>query len=120
MNPEAQRIAIAEFCGWNVTEEKDIMGTFSRKRFYHPSHGGTSSIANPLPNYLNDLNAIREAENILFERGGQSNFTTHLCDTCRPNGAEPDSIDDLLEAIHATAAQRAEALLRTIGKWKDE
>ena len=93
----AQRIAIAEACGWTVLSE----------RFDHLKQ----RITRVPPDYLNDLNAMRDAEMVL----------------------EPDQITDYLEwlgmcsgddahqvwaYVHATAAQRAKAFLLTIGKWE--
>ena len=71
-----------------------------------------------LPDYLHDLNAVRELE-------------VKLCDMTsdEAKGVSLDHYVRILEsvafyekmgAIGATAAQRCEALLRTIGKWKDE
>lgn len=62
----------------------------------------------PVPDYLNDLNAIHEAEKVMTTeqkreyvrnlfRKSQSDFESHC----------------------ATTAQRAEALLRTLNKWED-
>lgn len=56
-------------------------------------------------NYCADLNAMHEAENIL-------------------RGEEWDTYVDLLadtwiQVAHATARQRAEAFLKTLGKWED-
>ena len=64
-----------------------------------------------LPDYLNDLNAMHEAERVIPEnlRGAYTTtlhiFSSHYAD-------EREWL-----AIHSTAAQRAEALLRTINKW---
>ena len=93
----AQRIAIAEACGH---------GDYSTQM-----NGWHDNQIHGLPDYLNDLNAMRDAEMVL----------------------EPDQITDYLEwlgmcsgddahqvwaYVHATAAQRAEAFLLTIGKWE--
>lgn len=102
MSPEEQRIAIAEACGWDVNPRP--LGAVlcyykvGNDRDFHAS----------LPNYLNDLNAMHEAEKLLFTRNdwSGSRFETILQDmtTSWP--------------WHASAAQRAEAFLKTIGKWK--
>lgn len=60
-----------------------------------------------LPDYLTDLNAMHEAEKVLT--GHQwTDYANVLTDIgpCSRRGM-----------IHATAAQRAEAFLRTVGKW---
>ncbi len=57
------------------------------------------------PSYLTDLNAMHEAEKVLTDEQ-QDDYMNWLgnCYSEWPS-------------IHATAAQRAEAFLRTIGKW---
>ena len=96
MSPEAQRIAIAEACG---IVSKDKWGSL-----YKTPRG----ILRDCPDYPTDLNAMHEAEKVLTlpER---RKYRKTLLGHC-----EPASI-----AIHATAAQRAEAFLLTIGKWED-
>ena len=68
-----------------------------------------------LPDYLNDLNACHEAEKVLTEKGvnawwGYVAFINRH--NPRPFGTET--------AVHATAAQRCEAFLRTLGLWEEE
>ena len=94
MSPEAQRTAIAEACG---IVSKDKWGSL-----YKTPRG----ILRDCPDYPTDLNAMHEAEKVLTlpER---RKYRKTLLGHC-----EPASI-----AIHATAAQRAEAFLLTIGKW---
>ena len=58
---------------------------------------------------VNDLNAMHEAEKVLdgvLQRGDYWDYLFSL------TGGE-------FEMCHATARQRAEAFLRTLGKWKD-
>jgi len=61
-----------------------------------------------IPDYLTDLNAMHEAEKVLNEK------QDHIMN---------DTLWDMCEGRkylwHATAAQRAEAFLRTIGKWEE-
>lgn len=92
MKPEQQRIAIAEACGWKIA---------------HWDHAGT-----PLPDYLNDLNAIHEAEGRiqLDQEARYGNYLLKIVYRDR-NG--------IRTIWHTTAAQRAEAFLRTIGKWEE-
>ena len=97
MTPEKQRIAIAEACGW-----KHI------KRLQSGWHGWIEpGPLEELPDYLNDLNAMHEAEKILTpdQRRKYVFFIFNLPSSqCESN-------------TFATAAQRAKAFLRTIGKW---
>ena len=96
MSPEAQRIAIAEACGWKA--HVDGLGYYQG---VHPALMGGRAI----PDYLNDLNAMHEAEKILDYN--------QLIDM-------EDSVSFRFAVLpfHATAAQRAEAFLLTIGKWE--
>ena len=100
MNAEAQRIAIAEACGI-VT--KDQWGPL-----YRTQHG----IVRDCPNYVTDLNAMHEAEKVLRDEQW-TDYYDNLLDTTKPSFV-------LRDITHATAAQRAEAFLRTLGKWEDD
>lgn len=64
-----------------------------------------------VPDYLHDLNAMHEAEEILNENK-RLIYSRALVENFHGLGWQFD-------VIHATSAQRAEAFLRTIGKWKD-
>lgn len=100
MTPEAQRIAIAEACGWKH------IGTAK----YLPLYGWIK--VGPLleiPDYPNDLNAMHEAEATLTR---ETNYYHQLL--IRMNNY------DGLATVRATAAQRAEAFLRTLNLWRDE
>lgn len=59
-----------------------------------------------VPRYASDLNAMHEAEKI-FTEAQRCAYCGHL----RPIGGHTWT------AAHTTARQRAEAFLRTIGKW---
>jgi hypothetical protein len=95
------RIAIAEACGWS----KFMMGTG-----VPPGHEKEwSDYVHPLPDYPNDLNAMHEAEKMLI--GDQRlEYYGHLL--------KSSGNSEIKNTIQSTARQRAEAFLRTIGKWK--
>jgi len=114
MTEQEQRIAIAEACGWERYYPADPTPEDESGWL---QHGKTFS--RKLPDYLHDLNAMHEAEQVLVNQGKENQYLSELADCCRPDGAEPDSIDDLLTAVRAKAPQRAEAFLRTIRKWKE-
>ena len=105
MSPDAQRIAIAEACGWkSIGREKNL-----------PLYGWISpGPLEEIPDYLNDLNAMHEAEKILTG-DDYYKYSCHIyeaaCKTQKKTGQ--------WRFIGATAAQRAEAFLRTIGMWED-
>src|SRR5438552_2780682 len=63
MNIEAQRMAIAEACGWKPASE-------SKKWWTRPAHfkiSGSARGTDGLPDFLNDLNAMHEAEKRVME-----------------------------------------------------
>jgi ABC-type amino acid transport substrate-binding protein len=99
MTPEAQRIALAEWDGYHY-----INGQF----WVNPK----VPIPSTPPDYLHDLNAVAELEGKLI--GVKGNYGNTLLYEYQV------ILGSLCKApIIATAAQRCEALLRTIGLWKD-
>ena len=60
-----------------------------------------------MPDYLNDLNAMHEAEKVLNEAYLWNRYKGWL-------------LTWMTEPIRATAPQRCEAFLKTIGKWVTE
>jgi hypothetical protein len=103
MTPKEQRIAIAEACGWEPYDRNGRLVLFG------------------LPDYLNDLNAMHEAEKILLPPGGgKTTYSKHLADIVCGYGSKWGNREDLFFVAHATASQRAEAFLKTIGKWTED
>lgn len=99
MTDEQINQLIAEACGWKGNLIcRDMEGNL------WPSEP---------PNYCNDLNAMHEAESILDEdcRNGFRLELLNVTDSKYFGG---------FDHIHATARQRAEAFLRTLGKWHDQ
>lgn len=123
MTPEAQRIAIAEACGlctapsseWKRTQyyvEYNQDDEFECKRCKERKESPHHS----LPDYLKDLNVMHEAEKTL--RGEQGIvFRFELAKNSDGKKAQFPTVEAAM--CHATAAQRAEAFLRTIGKWEE-
>jgi hypothetical protein len=104
MSPEAQRIAIAEACGWRVKH------TENGPAWTDTLAGRVELCGISVPDYPNDLNAMHEAEKVLGDCEIKwRQFQDWLYVVCEPHR----------HALHATAAQRAEAFLRTIGKWEE-
>ena len=70
-----------------------------------------------MPDYLSDLNAMASAEKALVDdkHGIYQAWIYHI------NEVPVDTIfaSDIRKVICATASQRAEAFLRTIGEWVD-
>lgn len=107
MTHDEMRIAVAEAHGYKQYHEKG--GTdrgITDWEGYDPT--GKFVIFEDLPDYPNDLNAMHEAEKVLTN--DQREDYMNWLGTC----------DTEWNSIHATAAQRREAFLRTIGKWKQE
>ena len=117
MKPEAQRIAIAEACGWNSIREQDYDNGYSGDSVqqYWLGLSPDSDNFEELPKYLTDLNAMHEAEKVLTEKGVNTWWT--YVDFINRHNLTPFGQST---AVHATAARRAEAFLRTIGKWEGE
>lgn len=122
MTPEQQRIAIAEWCGIKCKScnNTGILNKFGDKQYaeirssqphwlkvWPDKEPDIACLHNSLPNYLNDLNAMHEAEKKLLN----SKYAIHLRNVTGHKYTDPP-------LWHATAAQRAEALLRTIEKWR--
>jgi hypothetical protein len=109
VSPEAQRIAIAEVCGWKLIRTGENPSPEWRGMWHDPS--GT-----PIgftPDYLSNLNAMHEAEKVLITQLKVRAYATLLCSIC-------EHATPMVPVWHATASQRAEAFLRTIGKWEDD
>lgn len=122
MNPDKQRIAIAEACG----NKPHTTGALGVPRWIMSDHeagdiGDGVIYRDDLPDYLNDLNAMHEAEKILTPEyqpaKGESQWSDYLgwLGFCGENKTR-----EVYECVTATAAQRAEAFLRTIGKWEND
>ena len=108
MKQEAQRITIAEACGW---KRSDLRPSWCHPDNWSMAKNGSYEVwvsRDKLPDYVNDLNAMHEAEKVLNEK--QEDIM---------NSTLWNIMDGRKYLWHATASQRAEAFLRTIGKWKE-
>jgi len=110
MTPEAQRIAIAEACGWTCIER---INRFSYGGLRGVDPTGESKI---IPSYLTDLNVCHEFEKVLstspeyMQQHAFNNYAYLLIEMCKHQ----------CNAVSATAAQRCEAFLKTIDKWTND
>ena len=93
MTKEQINIAIAEACGWKPAprERWELDGRVERFR----------------PDYCNDLNAMHEAEKMLNRESGYHEI-----------GGYGLYLVALEHNVSSTAAQRAEAFLKTLNLWK--
>lgn len=109
MTPEAQRIAIAEACGYRKGESSPLW--WARPVGQPFKACGVKD----LPDYLSDLNAMHEAEKVLTEEQWHDYWNWLFVATTR--GVDTRNAEHKI--AHATAAQHAEAFLRTLNLWKD-
>ena len=70
-----------------------------------------------IPDYLHDLNAMHEAEKVLTDEQDLE-YSEALEQVVKGRFATANS-EDMRRLRSATASQRAEAFLRTIGKWEE-
>jgi len=109
MKPEQQRIAIAEACGYrNIALREDPDEGFDPLL---TGFKNDNQFDEQIPDYLNSLNAMHEAEKMLRKPMKGSDTDTII-------GDRMHKYAELIGyAFDSTAAQRAEAFLKTIGKW---
>jgi hypothetical protein len=122
MTPEKQRIAIAEACGWKwVGSPEQVAATygFTMPEKWVVDSNGKLQFPHNTPDYLNDLNAMHEAEEILTDQQ-HNRFRKHLAHVVGERESPSYSTPGWRRRyVSATARQRAEAFLKTIGKWED-
>ncbi len=120
MKKDKQRILIARACGYtDVRKEQwehvdidarevaygiDVMGYKDGRRVH-------------VPHYTESLDAMHEAEEILTE-GMFDDYSSYLMELMYEENMANEPEFRLVRAIHATANQKAEAFLKTIGLWE--
>lgn len=116
MSDEQINTAIAEACGWKRPDDTEVMkwkiGWIDSEDWWMCPKG-VLRLKYDIPDYLNDLNAMHSAEKMLTKHQWDEyeRVLRLVCDGCSYyEGAGK-------ELLNATAAQRAEAFLRTLGKW---
>ena len=123
MTKEEQRFTIAEACGYAPAAK----GALGCSRWVDPEHeesdiGDGIVYLNELPDYLNDLNAMHEAWLTCIKhritKGGEP-MQQHWRHWLRFIVTRDFEKVGYQSTSNATATQRAEAFLRTVGKWKD-
>lgn len=110
MTPEAQQLAIAKACGYDVAGE--------RKRLELCRRDDANPGKSPIPDYLHDLNAMAVAEKTLEYPGRhaeQVELNLYAETLRRISLANRNHY-----TFQATAAQRAEAFLKTLNLWVEE
>jgi hypothetical protein len=120
MTSEQINQRIAEACGWKMCCQEAIDGNWRTKDKWVAAPDGTSQLRHDIPDYHCDLNEMREAENTLSAED-QDVFAARLADVCGITEMDRDNWSEAEDFIllHATAPQRAEAFLRTLGEWEE-
>lgn len=116
MSPEAQRIAIAEACGIDDIRNSEPWALWDNEPRIRLV-GDINHYTEEIPYYLNDLNAMHEAERTLLF--SERKRFRGILQVVMVKEIGPGVLAAIEECVHATAAQRAEAFLRTIGKWEE-
>jgi len=124
MTPESQRIAIAEACPTLFVHVPSPYGPGGLHWREGKDDNGKTVSPGAHVDPLNDLNAMHEAEKVLSSKQ-QEIYAAILADcVCHDEDVVINTVDDLLpedyfRCAHATAAQRSQAFLMTLGLWKD-
>ena len=116
MKPEAQRIAITEACGWHHLDLDDgePWGYAPGDEYPQNDQGVNGSW---VPDYLNDLNAMHEAEKLVA--GDITKCLIYQRFLASVVGSE-DYPYKYQFVWHSRASERAEAFLRTLNLWTEE
>jgi hypothetical protein len=102
MSPKAQRIAIAKACGIVTSDQ------------WGPLYKTALGLVRDCPDYLNDLNAMHAAEEVMTEMQ-RCDYSSHLYDLA----CKHQKVTEKWRYLSMSAAQRAEALLKTLNLWKE-
>jgi len=113
MTDEQINAAIAEACGW--TEIRNSVYRHHKPWGHPPLNHDRIKL---LPDYCADLNAMHEAEKVLMQNNNWriGEYEARLFSSV----GEMNNVSSwrgVSLCFHATARQRAEAFLRTLGKW---
>ncbi len=98
MTDEQKRRVIAKACGWRQ---------LAFNLWEHPEHVACPEIL--VPNYLNDLNAMHEAEKVL-----EDELMTEYLQNLSLITHDEDHWSHAWDQVRATARQRADAFLLTL------
>jgi len=106
MDKELQCIAIAKLCGWEFKRCSDGTGP----EWHRPD--GSVDLTGNIPRYAYDLNDMHRAETTLKAEEWLDYIQTLSIIASGLTG-------HMFFTYHASAAQRAEAFLRTYDKWEE-
>ena len=113
MNEQEINIAIAKSVGWDF-DPIEAREWCSKGKWVKPPGGGIGRY-HSIPHYTTDLNAMRRVVLDGMNNGGGAwaKYLEHLRTVCKIPHSHV-----CLALVEASAAQRAEAYLKTIGKWE--
>lgn len=123
MTPEAQRIAIAEAWGYRLDYSYLIHGY--RWTLAQEGHLPSRFFSlEELPDYLSDLNAMRDAEKVLTDEQFKR-YVWELNQICgsrtpRYNPTAGLPLSRIAALFRLAVAKRAEAFLRALSLWKED
>ena len=106
MTDEQTNAAIAEACGWKEVRVNGSAGVYK-------GFDNGAELRPDIPDYCTDLNAMHEAEKTLKGYEQIHTYVWHL------SNRKDWETDFKLMEVHISARQRAEAFLRTLGKWEE-
>lgn len=120
MSDEQINIAIAKACGYEWVSNGwgcRFLGSPTEKSFGPDTQSPLCEDAyDSVPNYCKDLNAMHEAEKMLNDE----QWPEYRAELRNVVLGGIRMVSQWCKAdLHATARHRAEAFLRTIGKWED-
>ncbi len=110
MNHQAQSMVMAEIHGFKYLGEMAYGGKTAERRGWWKND---DYFPFGPPEYLIDLNAIRDVEKVLIAKGGLDTYEHFL----RENEQKEDG-KSWFGSVHASAEQRVEAIIKTFGKWE--
>lgn len=125
MKTEKQRLAIAEFSGWELRNETEVamhwpggMLPTTVKRWFKKEDRLGIAPHDELPDYPNDLNALMDVCRLLAKDGWRFSVKTshggrYVCYFTKGDNEHYAIATTLAEAM-------SEAILRVIGKWEEE
>ena len=123
MKPEEQRIAIAEACGWRWVTLRQQEGLCDDVRGYPPDVDYVGLNERYVPDYLDSLDAIHEAEKVKEMHWDQKWVETVVEIALKEAAMKFDRTDGwdwVLLVSRLSATQRAEAFLKTLSLWKND
>lgn len=128
MKQDEQQIAIAAACGWKYIRAEvdwlpnELTGHFTKPHPTDPEKEKFYCTRHSIPDYLNDLNAMHQALAYL-EPDQIDQFAAELTAIVLENDTKAWwdlNMNEVGHVINATAAQHAEAFLRTLNLWTDD